>query len=136
MNAVTGMPGVTCQDNLWTNRQVLKPEIITEKNWQQEYEGYSSGDPLTWDNSILSIPMKYAGGYEHQFKVYILATSEERTSFTLILEDLTTNDHLDALMHRTIYVDLKEYAHTGTEFKVMRLGWGNSASKIGESTFA
>lgn len=136
MNSVSGTTGVTCQDNLWPPRQCLKPEIITVKKWTEEYEGYSSGKQLTWDNSILSIPLQYGGGCQHSFKIYILDASNDQKSFVLLLEDQIKDDYRDALIHSVINVDLKDYAKPGTTFKVMMLGWGDSANKVGESIFS
>lgn len=136
MNSVSSMTGVTCQDNLWPPREGQKPEIITEKKWTEEYEGYSSDKKLTWDNSMLSIPLQYGGGCQHPFKVYILDTSGDTKSFTLLLEDEIKDDYREALIHTVINVDLKDYVKPGTTFKVMMLGWGNSANKIGESIFS
>jgi hypothetical protein len=135
MTPVSNITDVTCQDNLCSKKQSLKPEIITEKKWTEEYEGYNSGKRLTWDHSNLSISLQYGGGCVHPFKVYILDTSEDQKSFVLLLEDQIKDDHREALIRDVIHVDLKDYAKPGTMFKVMNLSWGHSAIKIGESTF-
>ncbi len=135
MSAISSMTTVTCNmNNLWP-RQGLIPEIIIEKKWTSEHKGSGGFGELTWDKFILSIPLQGGGGGQHSFKAYILDTSGDQKSFTLLLEDQVKNDSRDGVTYSVINVDLKDYAEPGTTFKIMRLAWGNSGSIIGELTF-
>lgn len=129
MNPMTGMPGVTFQEG-------LNPEVIREKTWTEEYEGYPSRKKISWENSTLAIPLQYGGGFQHPFKIYILNTSSnEQKSFTLLLKDLASYDTGEALMRDVVHVNLEAYAKPSTLFKVMIMFSGTIASKIGELTF-
>lgn len=122
-------------ENNILNQQGHKPEKITEKKWTEEYGGSRQNTQLTWNNFILSISFESGGGFQHQFKAYILETSDEQKSFVVLLEDQNIEDSHDGVKRNIVKVDLKDYAEQGTLFKVLTLGWGGLGSKIGETTF-
>jgi hypothetical protein len=114
----------------------LLPQVISEKNWNTEHDGYKKTD-LTWVDSVLALSFSYGGGGVHPFKAYIIDTSNgQKKTYNLLIEDQNKNvDGRDAIQYVELPIDLKEFAQSGTVFKVMKLVYNNDAMVMGITTF-